>query len=147
MIKRFNPENTPKRIDFVPQEKNVKLVCVSIDFLPQIEITYYTKNPKELEHDIVNCAEFVEVMGVKAKGKRLNFGTIKNVKFIEPLPYDEPVEEEEVAEVEDVEAEEVMDDIDMQVAKEIYDNVDETQSSKKDESPRGDDQGEQLSLF
>ena len=147
MIKRFNPENTPKKIDFVPQEKNVKLVCVSIDFLPQIEITYFTKNPKELEHEIVNCAEFVEVMGVKAKGKRLNFGTIKNVKFIDPLPYDEPEEEEEVAEVEEVEAEEVMEDIDMQVAKEIYDNVDETQSSKKDDSPRGDDQGEQLSLF
>lgn len=147
MIKRFNPENTPKKIDFVPQEKNVKLVCVSIDFLPQIEITYFTKNPKELEHEIVNCAEFVEVMGVKAKGKRLNFGTIKNVKFIDPLPYDEPDEEEEVAEVEEVEAEEMMDDIDMQVAKEIYDNVDETKSSKKDESPRGDDQGEQLSLF
>lgn len=147
MIKRFNPENTPKKIDFVPQEKNVKLVCVSIDFLPQIEITYFTKNPKELEHEIVNCAEFVEVMGVKAKGKRLNFGTIKNVKFIDPLPYDEPEEEEEVAEVEEVEAEEVMDDIDMQVAKEIYDNVDETQSSDKDDRPRGDDQGEQLSLF
>ena len=147
MIKRFNPENTPKRIDFVPQEKNVKLVCVSIDFLPQIEITYYTKNPKELEHDIVNCAEFVEVMGVKAKGKRLNFGTIKNVKFIEPLPYDEPEEEEVVAEVEDVESEEVMEDIDMQVAKEIYDNVDESQPSDKDDRPKGDDKGEQLSLF
>ena len=147
MIKRFNPENTPKRIDFVPQEKNVKLVCVSIDFLPQIEITYYTKNPKELEREIVNCAEFVEVMGVKAKGKRLNFGTIKNVKFIEPLPYDEPEEEEVVAEVEDVESEEVMEDIDMQVAKEIYDNVDESQPSDKDDRPKGDDKGEQLSLF
>ena len=146
MIKRFNPENTPKRIDFVPQEKNVKLVCVSIDFLPQIEITYYTKNPKELEREIVNCAEFVEVMGVKAKGKRLNFGTIKNVKFIDPLPYDEPEEEEE-ADVEEIEAEDVAENIDMQVAKEIYDNVDESQSSDKDERPRGDDPGEQLSLF
>ena len=146
-LKRFNPDNTPKKIEFIPQEKYVKLVGVSIDYLPQIDVTYYKKNPKELEHEIVNCAEFVEVMGVKAKGKRLNFGTIKNVKFIDPLPYDEPEEEEEVTEVEDVEAEEVMEDIDMQVAKEIYDNVDETQSSKKDESPRGDDPGEQLSLF
>ena len=147
MIKRFNPENTPKRIDFIPQEKNVKLVCVSIDYLPQIEITYYTKNPKELEREIVNCAEFVEVMGMKAKGKRLNFGTIKNVKFIDPLPYDEPEEVEEEPEVEDVEAEDVTEDIDMQVAKEIYDNVDESTPSDKDERPRGDDQGEQLSLF
>lgn len=147
MIKRFNPENTPKRIDFVPQEKNVKLVCVSIDYLPQIEITYYTKNPKDLEHEIVNCAEFVEVMGVKAKGKRLNFGTIKNVKFMDPLPYDEPEEEEEVVEAEDVEADEVMEDIDMQVAKEIYDNVDESQSVPKDDHPKADDKGEQLSLF
>jgi len=147
MIKRFNPENTPKRIDFIPQEKNVKLVCVSIDYLPQIEITYYTKNPKELEREIVNCAEFVEVMGVKAKGKRLNFGTIKNVKFIDPLPYDEPEEVEEEAEVENVESEEVAEDIDMQVAKEIYDNADDTQSSDKDDHPKGDDKGEQLSLF
>lgn len=147
MIKRFNPENTPKRIDFVPQEKNVKSVCVSIDYLPQIEITYYTKNPKELEHEIVNCAEFVEVMGVKAKGKRLNFGTIKNVKFIEPLPYDEPEEEEEFIEAEDVETEEVMEDIDMQVAKEIYDNVEEGPAAPKEKKDQGDDRGEQLSLF
>ena len=145
-IKRFNPDNTPKKIEFIPQEKYVKLIGVSIDYLPQIEVTYYKKNPKELEHEIVNCAEFVEVMGVKAKGKRLNFGTIKNVKFIDPLPYDEP-EEEEVAEVEEVEAEDVMEDIDMQVAKEIYDNVDETQPSDRESHPKGEDSGEQLSLF
>ena len=146
IIKRFNPDNTPKKIEFIPQEKNVKLIGVSIDYLPQIEVTYYKKNPKELEHEIVNCAEFVEVMGVKAKGKRLNFGTIKNVKFIDPLPYDEPEEEEE-ADVEEIEAEDVAENIDMQVAKEIYDNVDESQPSDKDERPRGDDPGEQLSLF
>ncbi|MBO4654360.1 MAG: DNA gyrase/topoisomerase IV subunit A [Bacteroidales bacterium] len=146
IIKRFNPDNTPKKIEFIPQEKYVKLIGVSIDYLPQIEVTYYKKNPKELEHEIVNCAEFVEVMGVKAKGKRLNFGTIKNVKFIEPLPYDEP-EEVEDAEDEDVESEEGMEDIDMQVAKEIYDNVEETQTSDKDDHPRGEDPGEQLSLF
>jgi topoisomerase-4 subunit A len=147
MLKRFNPENTPKRIDFVPQEKNVKLVCVSIDFLPQIEITYYTKNPKELEKEIVNCAEFVEVMGVKAKGKRLNFGTIKNVKFIDPLPYDEPEEVEEEAEVDDAETEVVDNDIDMQVAKEIFDHAEEGQTDGKEKKTPGEDKGEQLSLF
>ena len=147
-IKRFNPDNTPKKIEFIPQEKNVKLVGVSIDYLPQIDVTYYKKNPKELEHEIVNCAEFVEVMGVKAKGKRLNFGTIKNVKFIDPLPYDEPEEEEEEPVEDEVsEVEEMTENIDMQVAKEIYDNVDESTPSDKDERPRGDDQGEQLSLF
>ena len=146
-IKRFNPDNTPKKIEFIPQEKYVKLIGVSIDYLPQIDVTYYKKNPKELEHEIVNCAEFVEVMGVKAKGKRLNFGTIKNVKFIDPLPYDEPEEVEEEPEVEDVEAEEVTEDIDMQVAKEIYENVDDSQPSDKDDRPKGDDKGEQLSLF
>ena len=84
---------------------------------------------------------------MKAKGKRLNFGTIKNVKFIDPLPYDEPEEVEEEAEVENAESEEVAEDIDMQVAKEIYDNADDTQSSDKDDHPKGDDKGEQLSLF
>lgn len=147
VIKRFNPDNTPKKIEFIPQEKYVKLIGVSIDFLPQIDVTYYKKNPKELEHEIVNCAEFVEVMGVKAKGKRLNFGTIKNVKFIEPLPYDEPEEEEEEMAEDVVVAEETMEDIDMQVAKEIFDNVEENQTSDKDDHPRSEDPGEQLSLF
>ena len=147
MLKRFNPENTPKKIDFVPQEKNVKLVCVSIDYLPQIEITYYTKNPKELEKEIVNCAEFVEVMGVKAKGKRLNFSNIKNVKFIDPLPYDEPDEVEEEAEVDDAETEVVDNDIDMQVAKEIFDHAEEGQTDGKEKKTPGEDKGEQLSLF
>ena len=54
---------------------------------------------------------------------------------------------EEEPEVEDVEAEEVTEDIDMQVAKEIYENVDDSQPSDKDDRPKGDDKGEQLSLF
>ncbi len=144
-IKRFNPENTTKKIEFVPQEKDVKMVGVSIDYLPQLEVVYYHKDPKKLEKEIVNCAEFVEVMGVKAKGKKLNFGTIKSVKFIDPLPYEEPIEEVEEP---DIEESTEMDDIDMQVAKEIFDNIDSEKGEKPEKNDdRVDETGEQLSLF
>lgn len=145
-LKRFNPENTNKKIEFVPQEKDVKMIEVSMDYLPQIEVIYYQKDPKKLEKEIVNCAEFVEIMGVKAKGKKLNFGTIKSVKFIEPLPYDEPIEEEN--DVEEIEDTPEMENIDMQVAKEIYDNIDNEKGEKKEKKDdKNDDPGEQLTLF
>lgn len=149
-IKRFNPENTPKKIEFIPQEKDVKLMALSMDYLPQLEVTYYQKDPKQLETEIVNCAEFVEIMNVKAKGKKLNFGTIKSVKFVDPLPYDEPEEEEDLentAEEEDLP--ETTEDIDMEVAKDVFDNIDKDDKSKPKPSDggAGDEVGEQLSLF
>lgn len=142
MLKRFNPDNTPKKIDFVPQEKDVKMVAVSIDYLPQLEVSFSKKDSKELEKEVVNVADFVEVMNVKAKGKKLNFANIKSVKFVEPLPYEEP-EEDETPE-EELTDEEPLEDVDMQVAKDIYENID-SQSDNDDEKFSGD-KGEQLSL-
>lgn len=142
MLKRFNPDNTPKKIDFVPQEKDVKMMAVSIDYLPQLEVSFSKKESKELEKEVVNVADFVEVMNVKAKGKKLNFANIKSVKFVEPLPYEEP-EEEETSE-DELEEVEPLEDVDMQVAKDIYENID-SQSDKDDDKFSGD-QGEQLTL-
>jgi topoisomerase-4 subunit A len=58
------------------------------------------RNPRE--NEILNVAEFIEVKGFKAKGKRLHTHDIQELNWIEPLPYEDPIN---VAEVE-AEAEE-----------------------------------------
>lgn len=149
-VKRFNPDNTPKKIDFIPQEKEIKLAALSIDYLPQLQVDYYQKDPKQIETETVNCAEFVEVMNVKAKGKKLNFGTVKSVKFIDPLPYDEQ-EVEEVEDDNECEKEDIPENaetIDMEIAKDIFENIDKNgETESKNDSGSGEDKGEQLSLF
>ncbi len=99
-VKRFNPQISDKTIEFIPMEKEIKLALVSIDFLPQLEIKYTKKDPKAVFTEILNISEFIDVQGIKAKGKRLNLGDIKSVKWLDPLPYDE-IEEPEEEEIED----------------------------------------------
>lgn len=94
-VKRFNPQLSDKTIEFVPEGKEIKLALVSIDFLPQLEIKYTKKDPKAVFTEILNIAEFIDVQGIKAKGKRLNMGDVKSVKWLDPLPYEE-IEEPEV---------------------------------------------------
>ena len=103
-IKRFAIEQTDKKIDFVGLEDGSSIVSISFDWLPRLEIVFNNegvKNPRENEE--INVAEFIEAKGVKAKGKRLHTYEIKEVKWLEPIPFEDPlniVEAEEV-EVED----------------------------------------------
>lgn len=104
-IKRFAIEQTDKKTDFVGLEDGSSVVSISFDWLPRLEIVFNNegvKNPRENEE--INVAEFIESKGVKAKGKRLHTYEIKEVKWLEPIPFEDPlnvVEAEEVG-VEDV---------------------------------------------
>ena len=42
---------------------------------------------------IISCAEFIDVMTSRARGKRINYPRIQSITFIEPLPYEEPEED------------------------------------------------------
>ncbi len=149
-IKRFIPDFSEKIIDFLPEGKEFQLIDVSLDYLPQMEVKYQQKNQKELSEEIIPVADFVDVMSVKAKGKRINQPSIKKVKFTDPLPYDEP---EEIDEVEDVEDDLEQDNettapqsIDEEVAKEIFEIIEPRKEVKKQRS-EDEDAGEQLALF
>lgn len=146
-VKRFAPQLSDKTIDFIPIEKDIKLVLVSIDYLPQLEIKFTKKDPKVTFTEVISISEFIEIQGMKAKGKKLNLGNIKSVKWLDPLPYDEPEEpeEEEVEEEEGTIVSGSIEEIELAEAKEIFDNID----AKKDD---GDDDGfggngTQLELF
>ena len=100
-IKRFAIEQTDKKTDFVGLEDGSSVVSISFDWLPRLEIVFNNegvKNPRENEE--INVAEFIESKGVKAKGKRLHTYEIKEVLWLEPLPYEDPLNNIEVEEVE-----------------------------------------------
>ena len=152
IIKRFQPELTEKKIDFIPVDKDIRLEFASIDYLPQIEVKYHLKDPKGILNEVVNVAEFVDVMKVRAKGKVIRFGTVTGVKLLEPLPDPEEmlaaeVEEEEPIEEPDEDTDGVVENIDDAVAKERFDMEEDILPVSKEENDDTDGEGEQLSLF
>ncbi|MDR2868723.1 MAG: DNA gyrase/topoisomerase IV subunit A [Bacteroidales bacterium] len=133
-IKRFLPDKNDKKTAFIADDKDISVVLVSYDYLPRIEVKYLLKNSKDIQMEIVNVAEYVEIMKISARGKRVNFGnTVKSIKLIDPIPYDMPEEEdEEILDVEDNESNEETDDdgynsigndIDEAVALEIFKTI------------------------
>ncbi len=92
-LKRFQIDSANslnKKVDFIGDEPHNYLVNVSLDYLPQLKMSFDTKaNGKEIESDIVNVSEFIGIKSYKAKGKRLSNYAVKKFEFIEPLPYEE----------------------------------------------------------
>ena len=64
---------------------------MSLDYLPQVEITYKEKNEKLSQ--IIQVADFVDTMRVRARGKRIPIDSILSFKTLEP--YERPKEEKE----------------------------------------------------
>jgi len=106
-VKRFAIELTDKKTDFVGLDEGSTLVLISFDWIPQLEIVFNNegvRNPRE--NEIINVADFIEAKGYKAKGKRLHTHEIQEVTWIDPLPFEDPLNVVE-AEVADEEIEEV----------------------------------------
>jgi topoisomerase-4 subunit A len=127
-IKRFIPDVTDKKIEFLGDEKSVRPVLISYDSFPQIEVDYYEKKPEEIEKTIIACAEFVEIMNIKARGKRIGFKNIVAIKPLESLQEQDDGEVNEITEIKEV-----------NIVEEEIDNA-----VKKDKEI---DEWEQLTLF
>ena len=104
-VKRFKVEISDKKNSFIAEHHDSELVMVTKDKLPRIEIIFDEKKaPKNKKSEIVNIAEFIDVKGYKAKGKRLTNYEVKKFKIIEPLPCeddendDEQINEETIVE-------------------------------------------------
>jgi topoisomerase-4 subunit A len=93
-MKRFIPEQTDKIVEFLGDEKTTRIIFISYDFYPQIEVEYYEKKPEETEKTIISCADFVEVMSLKARGKRINFKNVVEIKGLESIPEKEEFDDE-----------------------------------------------------
>jgi topoisomerase-4 subunit A len=85
-LKRFQIEETDKKTSFIGDEPASKLLAISLDDFPIIELIFDTKkNEREIEKQEINATEFIAVKSFKAKGKRLTTHYLKTVNLIEPV--------------------------------------------------------------
>jgi topoisomerase IV subunit A len=122
-LKRFSIELTDKKTDFVGLDEGSTMVLISFDWLPRLEIKFNNegvRNPRE--NEIIDVAEFIEAKGFRAKGKRLHTHEIQEVNWIDPLPYEDPLNV--------VEAEVVEEEIEGGEEPEFYDPFPEEEERK-----------------
>jgi len=94
-LKRFQIEQTDKKTSFIGEEEGSKLIVVSTDWIPRLEVSFDDEaNNKVTEDELINMTEFIDVKSHKAKGKRLTTLVIKKIKMIDPLPFTPPDEEQ-----------------------------------------------------
>ncbi len=102
-LKRFSFEpslNTSTA--FISESDNSKLIDLSEDAFPQIEVTFGGKHAKR-ENELIDAEEFIGKKGFKAKGKRITTFEVSNITFGEPLVKEEIKDEvDEVNEIDEV---------------------------------------------
>ena len=93
-IKRFDLDGVTKKANFISEHNESKLIFVSTDMFPQIEVEFAPdKKNKKRPNETVLITDFIGVKGFKAKGKRLSEYQIDKIIPLESLPYEEPEEE------------------------------------------------------
>jgi len=156
-MKRFIPDVTDKKTEFIGDEKTIRPVFISYDSFPQIEVEYYEKKPENSEKILISCTEFVDIMSMKARGKRIVFKNITAITLLEPLPEpEENVDDEVLSECDDVMMRQLDDEIivlpsvstEMAEENEIKEVISVVENPKKQTKPSNDDEEwEQLTLF
>jgi len=137
-IKRFGFEaenNINKRFDFIGDNPENEMLSFSLDYRPQVMVSYDNKDAKKpLDDETINVEEFIGVKSEKAKGKRITVKPTLKIDFIEPLPFEMPKEVNEEKKTEDVESASTDVSSDMtDPAEAIPDKPVEKKSAKTDE--------------
>ncbi|HTX87900.1 MAG TPA: DNA gyrase/topoisomerase IV subunit A [Bacteroidales bacterium] len=85
-LKRFKVEATDRKIDFIGDEENNKLILITGDKFPVMEIQFDMKlKTKGAEKEAISIHEFIGVKSYKAKGKRISIHPVKKIAWMEPL--------------------------------------------------------------
>jgi topoisomerase-4 subunit A len=93
-VKRFIAEGGDKKTDFIGESDASRLLFVSLDFLPRVELIFdETLMKKPHPNEILPLADFIDAKGFKAIGKKLSAFPVKEVMPLEPLPYEEEMED------------------------------------------------------
>ena len=152
-IKRFLPELSDKKVCMFPEEEGNKFVTAVADQRPLIRVEFKNEDPRKiLEPEEIIVDEFVEVMGIKAKGKKLSNNPVSLITWLDPIPVEdveepEKEDEEQLLDIDEAELEEPVNDL-------VDDHPDEKtpvkpQQSKPPDFPDDDDfgTGVQMTLF
>ncbi|MCY7352224.1 MAG: DNA gyrase/topoisomerase IV subunit A [Cytophagaceae bacterium] len=85
-VKRFRIETNTidKKFSFIGEAKGSKLLALSADEHPRIEIQHQVKDRGPLETMLLQPDGFIEVRGWKALGNKLPFAKVKEIKLLAP---------------------------------------------------------------
>lgn len=91
-LKRFLVE-TEKEESFITEHPNSQLEIVSTDYRPVAQLIFAKVKGVQKEDLHIDVEDFIAIKGFKALGNQLTTDKLKQVNLLEPLPYEEPVEE------------------------------------------------------
>ena len=94
-VKRFLVENENKEEIFITEHEKSQLEIVSTDWRPVAEVIYAKVKGVQKENQIVDLEQFIAVKGIKALGNQLTTDKVKQINLLDPLPYEEILEEPE----------------------------------------------------
>ena len=92
-VKRFLVESTDKKVPFITEHEESYLEIISTDWLPQIQINFSKVKGAQRDPETIALEEFIAIKGLKAIGNRLTTYQVKNIDLLDPLPYEEVIEE------------------------------------------------------
>ena len=93
-IKRFLVEVENKEESFISEHPNSRLEIVATDYRPIAELIFAKVKGVQKENQVVDIESFIAVKGFKALGNQLTTDKLKQVNLLDPLPYEEPEEEQ-----------------------------------------------------
>ena len=92
-VKRLGFEpNSGIAVSFIAEGKGSKLVEISEDEYPQLQVSFKGKSAGK-EPEFIDVEQFIGKKGFRAKGKKIASPDIKSVSFIEPLVKEKPQDE------------------------------------------------------
>lgn len=85
-VKRFRVETTTidKKFLFISEAKGSKLLTVSVDVFPRIELKTKKTEKEPIQTEELNVDELVEVRGWKASGNKLTSFKVQSIKLLTP---------------------------------------------------------------
>jgi topoisomerase-4 subunit A len=92
-LKRFLVENEGKEESFITDHPNSQLEIVSTDYRPVAQLVFAKVKGVQKEDLHIDIEDFIAVKGFKALGNQLTTEKLRQVNLLDPLPYEEPVEE------------------------------------------------------
>jgi topoisomerase-4 subunit A len=92
-LKRFLVETENKEESFITEHANSQLEIVSTDYRPVAQLVFTKVKGIQKEDLHIDIEDFIAVKGFKALGNQLTTDKLKQVNLLDPLPYEEPVEE------------------------------------------------------
>ena len=152
-IKRFLPEMSDKKVCMFPEEEGNKFVAAVADRRPLIRIEFKNEDSrKPLDPEEIIVDEFVEVMGIKAKGKKLSNNPVSLITWLDPIPVEDIEEsgiddENQVSDIDETDIEEPENDsVEIQAEEKI---IEKPQPPQPPDFPDDDDIGTgiQMTLF